>query len=426
MTHTKHRGCAVIHRVAVAALVVLGLTWITAQSGLSAADAAHVASGRGPGGTDLANFPTSQDFYRLPGHLPSGPAGTLVRLQTVSDSHGETTLRVMYHSRNTSGHDAAVTGLITYPNSPAPRGGWPVVSWDHGTSGLSQSCAPSRGGGQVPDFGVRSVDVATDYLGLGPDGELHPYLNRVTEAEATIDIVRAARLIPDAHAGTTWFVVGDSQGGQAALAAGEIAPRYAPELHLRGTVAIAPGVELTRTFPGDSPIVADVVETLGLFGAQVVDPSINPNQYLTPAAQGVAAVVKSGCVTQIAAFLVGIYNKTGTIFTHTPLASPRTRAWIAANDNVGRVRTKGPILMVAGGMDTVAVPARINAFMSHLCTIGDRVSIDWYPDGNHGTEVSLATSTIGEWIEARLHGKKPPSSCPYSPPSTASTATTGP
>lgn len=411
-----HHLVAVVVAPAIGAACVLLLPLAGSTGGSAATLGTRAALGTsaplGPGGTRLPDFPASADFYRLPARVRPEPPGTLVRLQTVSDTDGSATLRVMYHSRNASGHDTLVTGLITYPTTRPPAGGWPVISWDHGTSGLSQSCAPSRSGGTAPNFGVRAVSVATDYLGLGPDGEIHPYLDRLDEADSTIDIVRAARRIPEAHAGSAWVVVGDSQGGHASLSAGEIAPRYAPDLHLVGTVAIAPGALLAHMFAGDSKEVYDIIEVMALYGAQAADASDNPDEVLVPAAQGVASVVRTGCVGQITDYLAGVYSKTGgQLFTKPPLATPQGKAWAKEND-VPQVRTRSPMLVVAGGQDTVVVPARVKALMNHLCSLGDRVSIEWYPQGNHSTEPALATSRIEAWIDARLRGRSAPISCP--------------
>jgi dienelactone hydrolase len=408
-------GMRSVGRLAVAASMCAALLLLFC-SGPGAAAALRSNTAPGPGGTRLPDFPPSMDFYRLPSHVRPEPPGTLTRVQTVSVANGSTTLRVMYHSRNASGRDVLVTGMVTYPTTRPPSGGWPVISWDHGTSGLSQSCAPSRSGGTAPDFGVRAVSVATDYLGLGPDGDIHPYLDRVDEANSTIDIVRAARQIPDAHASTTWFAVGDSQGGHASLSAGEIAPSYAPELRLVGTVAIAPGALLSKMFPGDSKEVYDIIEVMALYGAQAADPRDNPDEVLAPAARGVASVVETGCVGEITGYLAGVYAKTGGhLFTRAPLSTPQGRAWAKAND-VPQVRTASPMLVVAGGQDTVVVPARINALMTRLCSLGDHVSVDWYPQGNHSTEPALASSRIEAWIEARLRGRSVPTSCPYEAP----------
>lgn len=45
---------------------------------------------------------------------------------------------------------------------------------------------------------------------------------------------------------------------------GELALHYAPELDLEGVVAAEPSSNLTGSFPGDTPLVMDVVSVLAL------------------------------------------------------------------------------------------------------------------------------------------------------------------
>ena len=79
---------------------------------------------------------------------------------------------------------------------------------------------------------MKAVAVATDYIGLGPVGERHPYLSRVSEANSVIDAVRAARNLRTAHAGRRWIAIGGSQGGHAVLSANELGERRAPARRL--------------------------------------------------------------------------------------------------------------------------------------------------------------------------------------------------
>ena len=72
---------------------------------------------------------------RCPARLP----GTVIWAERIPAAPGYGALRVMYHSRDAENRDRAVTGTIYYPTDPTPPGGWPVVSWAHGTSGLSSS-----------------------------------------------------------------------------------------------------------------------------------------------------------------------------------------------------------------------------------------------------------------------------------------------
>ncbi len=399
-------------------LVQFFLSLAVALSACSSSTNSHQISGNGPGGSNLPNFPDSQDFYKLPSSVPYEPPGTLVRVQQVGTAGGYTTLRVMYHSTDSHSHDALVTGLVTYPDAKAPSGGWPVISWDHGTIGMSQSCAPSRMGlsGASPNFSVQADYVETDYLGLGIDGEISPYLNRLTEGYSTIDIVRALKYIPDAHASNNWLVVGDSEGGHAALATGELAPSYAPEIHLLGTVAVAPGAMLSQTFPSDNPILIDLITVMVVYGYHASDPSVDPNQVIAPAAQGLGKLIDTECAGQVATNLIGIYQKTnGHIFKYPPLQSPLGETWLKNND-VPQAKTQSPILVIAGGQDVIAVPARINALVPKLCALGDTVSIQWFKDATHLNETEVATPEIGAWLKDRLAGKSPPSNCPYTPP----------
>ena len=60
------------------------------------------------------------------------------------------------------------------------------------------------------------VVTASDYQGEGTPG-LMPYLAGVSAARNTIDIVRAARQLPAAHASNRYVVWGHSEGGQTAM-----------------------------------------------------------------------------------------------------------------------------------------------------------------------------------------------------------------
>ena len=71
--------------------------------------------------------------------------------------------------------------------------------------------------------------------------------------------MRAAHNLPGSAANAQTVVWGHSQGGQASLFAGEIAPTYAPELDLRGIVAGAPVTDVAAMFPA----AATIPDTLG-------------------------------------------------------------------------------------------------------------------------------------------------------------------
>src|SRR5262245_23791025 len=82
-------------------------------------------------------------FYSVPQPLPN-VRGKLVKVQKLASGglHG-TLYRVMYTSLNLQNKYVAITGVIVVPNGTPPAGGFPVVSWAHGTNGMADVCAPS-------------------------------------------------------------------------------------------------------------------------------------------------------------------------------------------------------------------------------------------------------------------------------------------
>ncbi|MDZ7846562.1 MAG: alpha/beta fold hydrolase [Owenweeksia sp.] len=101
----------------------------------------------------------------------------------------------------------------------------PLAVYEHGTV-LKKNEVPSRDG--LEAFTVKvfasagAIAVAPDYLGLGDNPGLHPYLHGNTEATATLDLIRAVReFLHDStqiEVNSEIFVTGYSQGGHAAMA----------------------------------------------------------------------------------------------------------------------------------------------------------------------------------------------------------------
>ena len=154
--------------------------------------------------------------------------GTLVRADPIDTPAGAHTSHVQYTSRALDGHDVVESGVVVAPDGAPPSGGRPVVSWAHGTTGLADTSAPSLAPGVVDrlpwlrellDRGV--VIAATDYEGLGTPGP-HPYLVGDSEGRSVLDIARAAQQVEGTGANNVVVAMGHSQGGHAALFAGEL------------------------------------------------------------------------------------------------------------------------------------------------------------------------------------------------------------
>jgi pimeloyl-ACP methyl ester carboxylesterase len=363
-----------------------------------------------------------EEFYVVPSPLPPGAPGTLIRVQPVSQTATSTTVRIMYHSRDGLLRDRAVTGMLTYPNATPPPGGWPVVSWANGTVGMASQCALSRAGRPVSTMGLAAVGVQSDYVGLGPVGERHPYLSRPSEGFSVIDAVRAARNLTASGAGSRWMAIGVSQGGHGAISANELGEQYAPELELLGTVAGAPAAMFDRTYGGIDAFVTRVVGAMSLYGVATEHPDLDPDDYVTPAAAAASSVLDTGCLSEITAAFLAI--PLDEFYRHDPAVTEPARSIAMAND-VGWFRVDAPLLLVQGTADAIVVPQRTRDLFARLCAQGQVTRFVEVAGAGHNDVLARAGSDVVTWMSDRLAGRTAATSCPTPPIPTLTPAAGG-
>ncbi|MEV4879830.1 alpha/beta hydrolase family protein [Streptomyces cyaneofuscatus] len=264
-------------------------------------------------GSSLAAFttdaPAGDAFHTPPIPLPDGAPGDPIRARPLDNPAavvpgGENWL-VLHRSEGVDGGPVATSGIIALPERtahPVPAGGYPLVSWAHGTVGAANRCAPSRDRGDTGASPMNAYPLTllghfldqgwavamTDYeaLGTGTAQHLHPYLCGRSEAMGVLDIVTAARRLFPGEIGERFAIVGHSQGGQAALFAAHHAPGRVDGL--AGVAAIAPANHLLGLVRGGATL--DQVNSgfaftpLLLAGALGGDPTIDPEQVLSPRA----------------------------------------------------------------------------------------------------------------------------------------------
>ena len=273
-----------------------------------------------------------EKFYTPPDPLPSGQPGDLIRTEPsrlVLEPSGQlgailaTGTRIMYRSTDARGKPIAVTGTYFEPDNPWPGGGpRPLLSYAPGTQGQGDQCAPSRLFNQgihwspFLDFAVNYDEafvatmvargfaiVMTDYEGLGTPG-IHTYVNRLAEGQAVLDAVRAAQQLPDTslNPGGPVAFWGYSQGGGAVASAAELAPSYAPELHVVGTYSGAPPANLAEMLPYlDGNALVGVTGYL-INGAIYAYPELADviHSKITPRGEDLLAKTRHQCVPETA------------------------------------------------------------------------------------------------------------------------------
>lgn len=220
----------------------------------------------------------------------SGPiparAGTLIEstplAPALSIPGAGSATRILYSTIDQHNSAAVSTGAVFLPQGTAPRGGWPVLAWAHGTVGIGDDCTPSAQPRAQRDSDYLShwlrrgyAIVASDYAGLGTPG-LMSYLNGVAEARSIVDSVKALRglRVPTAM---RWAIVGQSQGAGAAMNAARLATSLT-----RGTGLDYRGVVATGT-PAN-------IETVLQFGGPTFPPFALPTGLTTYTTYILAAI----------------------------------------------------------------------------------------------------------------------------------------
>jgi alpha-beta hydrolase superfamily lysophospholipase len=356
----------------------------------------------------------ARDLYSVADPLPSAPPGTIIRSERITAPDGATAWRVLYHSESVDGRDVAVSGVIVAPDGKAPKGGRPVVAWAHGTTGLADSCAPSKAddvASRLPyvDAMVQAgyVVAATDYEGLGTPG-LHPYLVGESEGRGVLDAARAARALDGAGAGKDLLVFGHSQGGHAALFAGELAAQYAPEERLLGVVAAAPAADLDVILPAAGAIKqAAGFVVMGAKGFQAAYPQADPAAVLSP-----DAVAKSGIVDEkCAGAVVKAFAGTSTaVVAHNPQDVAPWADLIHAS-SAGNRPAGAPVLVVQGEADQLVLRPLSDGWVRKACAAGDVVDYRTYPGADHAGIISAARTDVLDWLATRVKGEAVANAC---------------
>ncbi len=321
--------------------------------------------------------------------------------------------KLAYRTPDHHGRLAEATGLVYLPAGPAPAGGWPVVSWAHGTQGIANHCAPSVSGPYQPERDGRFLDqflaqgyavLAADYQGLGSPGD-HAYLHVRTSARNAIDLIKASRhFLGNATLSPRWVSVGHSQGGAAALTAGHLAPSYGPLLQYRGsfTTGTPTAVELTAlVMKPDSrtpnPGALNAYHAYLLDGLLQVEPRIA--RVLSDEGHARVALARQQCLGPLAATLEGA--NTGEMFS-APLTSV-PGIWALLHDYLGVPRRgfSQPLMLGHGSEDRDVPYLTTLLYAVGLALRGEPVAFRRYPVDHRGTLDAAAADGLA-FVRARL------------------------
>ena len=391
-------------------------------------------------------------FYIPPATLPDAD-GALIRSEPLRLALSLPSLggplpgratRLMYKSTDANGEPLAVTGAYIEPTArrhgSGPR---PLVVVAPGTMGQGDQCAASMGLEHPLRLGTETVSVGyedlsvyrllargvavvvTDYAGLGATDRLHTYVNRVDEAHAVLDAVRAARSLDSASvtAGSRVGLFGYSQGGGATAAAAELQPSYAPDVELAGTYAGAPPADLAKVMEAIDG--SDLAGALGwsLNGFLQSEPALRPiaDRYVNAAGEKALEDLSTMCIGD-ALFSYGgdestSWTKTGQSLGDIVRAEPALQAFLD-KQRIGTSKPSGPVRVATGVSDDLVPHGQARQLAVDWCRRGGQVTyapvlLPGVGSGllNHAAPLLTDQGTAISWLTDRLDGKPAGSNC---------------
>ncbi|MGC0362636.1 catechol 2,3-dioxygenase-like lactoylglutathione lyase family enzyme [Rhodococcus sp. 27YEA15] len=332
---------------------------------------------------------------------------------------GASAVKILYGS--TSGIDGGATrvsGTVFTPAGNAPDGGWPIVSVGHGTTGISDDCAPSASPTLFGTVGMVAallqagyVVAVSDFEGLGTPGD-HPYLEPDTAAFNVIDAVRAARnVVPDTS--TRWASLGASQGGQASWAAAENAKQYGDGLDFVGSANLSPAADVSPIVATGPDVALSIPQQL-LFpyllqGLSMSHPELDVADYVHGAFLDNYELLSS-CLTARAGEKFALAGQVTQNDTKPvdQAAADRIHGWLS-DIALPRGRADGPMYVVVGGNDNVILPAWTEAAVARACADGDVIEFVSRPGEGHNDRAAVPDAVA--WVNDRFAGLPAPSTC---------------
>jgi acetyl esterase/lipase len=416
---------------------------VRALAGLSTAILVFLASGcslLNPDGEEQATTvptPAALSGAPLKGDFSGAGPGTLKSANTIPtidrriEAMATTAARITYLS--TSGVDGSqqvVSGTVFAPKGPPPQGGWPIIAFGHGSTGVLAECAPSLspdllGTSTLVTALLKAGYVVTvpDYQGLGLDGTYHPYLDNTTGGYNLIDSVRAARkLVPDTA--DRWLAFGGSEGGGAAWAANALADDYGRGLTIVGSASLVPAADMSPL--ADAAVAGGLTQDQGplmqwiLYALKNEHPDLNLDDYrrgiveqkwdVLTACQGALTNERASVAQQIAP---------DDLRPSSPEATDRLRTYLKTM-SVPESPAAAPMLVVYGGRDQLVNQQWTEGALDRACRKGDVIQTSLQPDKGHG---DIDGAVAFDWINSRFDNGEAVNTCGLDDPPTGDGST---
>lgn len=338
--------------------------------------------------------------------------------------------KIVYNTVDVHNNPTIASGAVYIPQMPCDS--FPILAFHHGTE-FDRNNVPSnnswvsqRVGNLFAGNGF--VSVLPDFLGMGENPGIHPYMHWESEATSTIDLIRATRefMENDLNIGDNGevFLSGYSQGGHCAMAVHKYVTvnNLQSEFNITASAPLSAPLDLGKTqyeliFNEDSTfymaefvpyitasyelVYSDLYNGLEDYYLEPYDSIIN--EYLTDGTYSGGdwnALIPKNLYDFIQDSMLNNVNNNENHPFRIALRDNDLHNWVASE----------PIRLLHCGMDSMVSPLSSTIAMDTMMALGstDVLAIDLNPNGTHETCVIPTIMYAFNWFDSLATTCEPP------------------
>ena len=398
------------------------VAFVLCAAAMPAGFTAVAASGPTPPGQDA--------FYRYSGPLAKVVPGTVLRTRTVSvagAAPGVNATQILYRtSGELSQPTVTVTTLIR--SSTVKRSPTRIVSYQSAYDALGAQCDPSytlQGGGPAGDVTRAQLPFILNYVNSGdavlvPDyeGEGLDWTAGQESGYNTLDSIRAAEhYLHLPQKSTPVGITGYSGGSIATEFAAELAPSYAPSLHIVAAAAGGVPVDLLHNllYINGSPSWASTIPPSTVATARAVGLDLRPA--LSAYGLQLTNQVAHQCITSFLGRYPGLtYQKLFKPQYSDVLGTLPSFVSVADHLIMGRGGTPtAPMLLGVGNADGtgdgVMISRDVRQLAYEYCRRGVKVQFHEYTGDSHTLAAVAFEPQAATFLQQRLGGQAAVDGC---------------
>ena len=336
------------------------------------------------------------------------------------DLNAVASYKISYNTIDVHGNPTVASGAIYIPQVDCDS--IPLVSWQHGTV-FEKSAVPSNNTELAPALlysGNGYITTLPDYLGLGDNPGVHPYVHWESEATASIDLIRAAReFLNDSlqiHDNDQLFLAGYSQGGHSTMAL----HKYISVNNLQSEFNVIASAPMSGPYPlynvqmrgmliDDTIFAESAYLPLALASYQLVYENLydNFNEYYDPPYDSIIADWLASGIHDPYEWFDLIPENFYDFMQDSVLDNIKNDPDHPVNmdlreNDMHNCVPEEPVRMLYCGIDITVFPENSTMARDTMQALGagDVQALDLYPEGNHNSCFMPTTAYALDWFDS--------------------------